>query len=49
MSLQNQIAQLTAVQKNAGEDGPTLLPHVLGPEQIAVVVSKWTGVPSALL
>ena len=48
-ALEAKIALLTASQKNSDDDGPTLLPHVMGPEQIATVVSKWTGIPSALL
>jgi ATP-dependent Clp protease ATP-binding subunit ClpB len=45
-ALEARIAALSTMQKHSDDDAATLLPHVMGPEQIAVVVSKWTGIPS---
>jgi ATP-dependent Clp protease ATP-binding subunit ClpB len=43
--LEKRIATLVASQMTSDEAGPSLLPSLLGADQIAAVVSRWTHIP----
>lgn len=43
--LEKRISSLVASQMTSDEAGPSLLPSLLGADQIAAVVSRWTHIP----